>query len=852
MGAFARRVRRLGRRGRRAFQFDHHAYWRAQPIRLGTVLYESFSGNGMLCNPEAIFRELMRQPDFASLQHIWALSDFRQYRETVREFAGVPNVTFVKYRSAAYFRALATSEFLINNATFPAEFSKRTGQIYLNTWHGTPLKRMGYDMPGGALEAANTLRNFVSADYLLAANSFMATQMYESAYKLNNVFEGLIIEEGYPRIDRQLLDQDQFMAVRGRLERAALPLHGRDIVLYAPTWKGDSFNRPEDDIESLVSAVRTLQTALGERYIVLLKTHQVVHQYTRENPELRRFLVPNDVPTNEVLGVSTALITDYSSIFFDFLPTGRPIVFYTPDMTDYSDSRGVYFPASEWPGPVCTDIADVALRLHELLSADQPEPSERYTQWQQRFTPHEDGGASARVIDIVFRHRRRGYRVRHSEHDERPRVLFYLGGMRSNGITASALNLLSTIDHARLDVSVLYAHSRKTQQRENQEKIHPAVRQFPRVGGMNGSKLAQVKRRLNERRVQTSAYEAPQAEHDLYNEEWSRCFGNSSFDDVIDFSGYSPFWARLMLHSPEATRSIWLHNDMAAEVHREVGGKQSMRRSLPAVFALYNKFDHLVSVSARLSELNSRQLAAYAPADRFTSVRNLIDANRVLQGADADLRELDGHPIDPETEAVIVPPWVEQIRGHRDADGHKKTTWFVTAGRLSPEKNQARLIGAFAAVYAERPDVRLLIVGNGPLRAELQRDIDARGLSEAAILTGAYQNPFAIMAAADCFVLSSNYEGQPMVLLEAAILALPIVSVEFSSVHDALPNDDMLIVGQSEAELADGLRAYLHGDVPAGFLDIEAYTRSVLHELDRVITGVHPPAQTANLADGDA
>ncbi|MEO8908520.1 MAG: glycosyltransferase [Microbacteriaceae bacterium] len=843
MSAFARRVRRLGRRGRRAFQFDYHAYWRSRPIRLGTVLYESFAGNGMLCNPEAIFRQLMREPDFATLHHIWALTDLKQYRETVREFAEVPNVTFVKYRSPAYFRALATSEYLVNNATFPAEFSKRPGQVYLNTWHGTPLKRMGYDMPGGALEAANTLRNFVSADYLLAANSFMTTQMYESAYKLNNVFEGLIIEEGYPRIDRQLLDQDQFMAVRGRLEQAGLPLGGRDIVLYAPTWKGDSFNRPEDDIESLITAVNAVQERLGERYIVLLKTHQVVHRYTGENPELRRFLVPNDVPTNQVLGVSTALITDYSSIFFDFLPTGRPIVFYTPDMTDYSDSRGVYFPASEWPGPVCTDIADVALQLLELLQADRPQRSERYAEWQQRFTPYEDGGASARVVDIVFRHRRRGYRMRQSEHDDRPRVLFYLGGMRSNGITASALNLLSTIDHSRLDVSVIYAHSRKTQQRENQEKIHPAVRQFPRVGGMNGSKLAHVKRELTERRGQTDVYEAPQAQQELWFEEWSRCFGSSRFDDVIDYSGYSPFWARLLLHSPSATRSIWLHNDMAAEVTREVGGKQSMRRSLPSVFGLYKEFDHLVSVSARLSELNSRQLSSYAPAELFTSVRNLIDANRVLRGAEADLRELSGHPIDPETEEVNLPEWVEPLRDHSG------TTWFVTVGRLSPEKNQARLIGAFAAVYAQRSDVRLLIVGNGPLRTELQRDIDARGLTEVAFLTGAYQNPFAIMAAADCFVLSSNYEGQPMVLLEAAVLGLPIVSVDFSSVHDALPGDTMHIVGQSEAALAEGLRAYLLGQVPAGFLDLEAYTHTVLDELDRVITGVRP---TSGFVDGDS
>ena len=375
MRQVAGRLVRLIRQVRRAAQFEVHAFWRKRPIRPGTVMYESFAGNGMLCNPEAIFRELLGAPDMQDLHHVWAIEDPHRYRGTIAEFATSRNVRFVRYRSAAYFRALATSEFLVNNATFPTEFSKRPGQTYLNTWHGTPLKHMGYDMPHGALDAANTQRNFVAADFLLAANSFMAERMYEEAYKLTGVYRGLIIEEGYPRIDRQVLNQDQFLAGRARLASDGIDLGNRSIVLFAPTWKGDSFSSPADDVQELVDFVADLQARLGEdRYIVLLKTHQVVHQFARNDPRLRRILVSNEIPTNVVLGLSGFLITDYSSIFFDFLATGRPIVFYTPDMTDYSGTRGTYFPPEDWPGPVCSTPEEVAAAIGGLASDDAGRP----------------------------------------------------------------------------------------------------------------------------------------------------------------------------------------------------------------------------------------------------------------------------------------------------------------------------------------------------------------------------------------------------------------------------------------------------------------------------------------------
>ena len=138
----------------------------ARRIDQHTVFYEAFSGNGMLCNPEAIFRALLASDDMGQLKHVWALEDLNEFAGTMQEFADDPRVRFVKYQSSAYYSALATAKYLINNATFPPQFGKREGQVYVNTWHGTPLKAMGYHVPDGALDTRNVVRNFLSADYL--------------------------------------------------------------------------------------------------------------------------------------------------------------------------------------------------------------------------------------------------------------------------------------------------------------------------------------------------------------------------------------------------------------------------------------------------------------------------------------------------------------------------------------------------------------------------------------------------------------------------------------------------------------------------------------------------------------
>jgi CDP-glycerol glycerophosphotransferase (TagB/SpsB family)/glycosyltransferase involved in cell wall biosynthesis len=793
-----------------ATRYEEVARLRRLPLDPNAVVYEAFAGSGMLDNPEAIFDRLRRDPEFGHLTHYWVIEDAALRRKLRREWRGDKAVHFVPRRGLRYWKALATAGYLVNNATFRPEFSKRPGQFYLNTWHGTPLKRMGYDMPDGPREAANTLRNFLHADWLLSQNEFMTDTMYRKAYLLDGVFDGEILEEGYPRTDRQHLDDRERAAARNLLVARGLAIQDRPILLYAPTWKGARFSEVLDDVATLVGTVRQLQAKLGDRYAVLLKTHQSVFDYARKEPHLAAMLVPNDIPTNTILGITDLLVTDYSSIQFDYLATRRPIAYYVPDLGSYADTRGNYLPLESWPGPKSQTVNDLANDVEALSHAPHDVWSPRREEWALRYTPRDDGGAAQRVVDVVFR----GGAARRSAcsvaPQRRPRVLFYIGGLRSNGITSAAITLVNALAASDdLDVSVVYGRPRGADRTANAARISTNVRQFVRHGGMNAT-------RLEHRRRRNGAL----AQESVWNDEWKRIFGSATFDTVVDFSGYSPFWARLLLASPPARRLIWLHNDLARDAHRTVRGRKHLHEGLNNTFALYDEFDQLVSVSGELARINRSALAGYASPEKFTHVPNLIDASAMRAQAAISLEEEYERAV-----SLEQPTLASAIERLQAEQSHR---WFVTVGRLSPEKNHARLVRAFARVHATHPDARLLIVGNGPLRDELLALVQQLALDGAVVFSGATRNPAALLAHASCFVLSSDYEGMPMVILEAAALGLPIITTRFGSVADALPDVSLRVAEQTDESLADAMSEYLSGSIPPTAFDAERHNSITL------------------------
>jgi glycosyltransferase involved in cell wall biosynthesis len=335
-------------------------------------------------------------------------------------------------------------------------------------------------------------------------------------------------------------------------------------------------------------------------------------------------------------------------------------------------------------------------------------------------------------------------------------------------------------------------------------------------------------------------------------------FGHAQFDHLIDFSGYGSYAPFLFSVAEAKHKSIWLHGDMHADMQRETIGEKHLEDRLRAVFTTYRHFDHVVSVSPALEKVNREKLADYAAPEQFTYALNTIDGDRVLKMAgyagaveqgDEPPEVPSGHSATFDTENLSAAVTTllryftpkEVIRETRSrlkfsaAALDSRSKIFVSVGRLSPEKNHARLIRAFAEVHEEQPDTRLVILGGGKLEDQLNELIVSLGLESAVTLTGQVDNPYAIMAESHCFVLSSDYEGQPMVILEARTLALPIITTAFTSVGDSVPDGAGLVVPQTVKGMAEGMRAFLDGKVPSLPLDPVEYNAEAMRQFDAAI-----------------
>ncbi len=572
------------------------------------------------------------------------------------------------------------------------------------------------------------------------------------------------------------------------------------------------------------------------------------------------FLVPNDVPTNLVLGVTDLLVTDYSSIFFDFLASGRPLVHFVPDLDEYVGGRGLYLPARSCPDRPAPPCPSWSRSCRRGWTHRSPCPATQRA--GEVYCAKEDGGVTERVVDIVFRGAPEdGYTVHRDFASDKETLLVYLGGMKSMGITTSAINLLRNLDYDRFDVTAYWVHGRGPDRLKNARLVDPRVRVIPR-------------RRAPERGAAPVRAERQRMLVTGLPRSWTRSTCASGATSGSGCSARPPSTTsstsaataasrRSCSPSPRrSSKSIWLHNDMMADMQRETVGEKHLEDRLKAVFSTYRYFDHLVSVSPTLNAVNRERLAAYARPEQFTHAHNTIDGARVLRMGsmtkEQALARAAGRPIEVEQrrdgsfDTTNVASAVASLLQHfdagdvlrevrsrqrlsRGADTGPGTVTFVTVGRLSPEKNHARLIRAFATVHEEHPEIRLVIIGGGKLERELEALLTSLGIEAYVTLAGQVDNPFALMADAECFVLSSDYEGQPMVILEARTLGLPVVTTAFSSVGDSLPEDAGIVVPQTVKGVADGLRRYLEGKVPAHALDGEEYNRRAVEEFAAAI-----------------
>ncbi|MGX4686645.1 bifunctional glycosyltransferase/CDP-glycerol:glycerophosphate glycerophosphotransferase [Vagococcus sp. JNUCC 83] len=368
---------------RQAFLRDiFYPIMRKLPLK-NIAVYESYWGKEYSCNPQALCEYV--QKNDKKIKNIVFLQD------AFHEVDG--NVTTVKINSLKYYYYLARAKYLVNNVNFPDFYKKRSDAIEIQTMHGTPLKKLGLDSPN------EIKRHYVDTyiaknnrwDYLLIPSDYVG-DISKSAFKFNREF----IKSGYPRNDKLFADNTRENIERLK-EKYNLP-SDKKIVLYAPTWRTKGNFTLAMDIEKM-------SKQLGDDYFILVK----LHHFSKANFDLSNYSdfmrdVSMDSDIRELYLVSDMLITDYSSVMFDFALLDKPMIFYVYDYDKYKDElRGFYFDfEKEAPGELAyttNDLIDILKNMDTYIANNKA----KYLAFSDKFNQYDNGNASEIVYKKVMK-----------------------------------------------------------------------------------------------------------------------------------------------------------------------------------------------------------------------------------------------------------------------------------------------------------------------------------------------------------------------------------------------------------------------------------------------------------------
>ena len=510
-------------------------------LRDKTILYEAFGGRGMICNPYALFLYLLEKEEYQDYTHIWVLDDFEDNRKQIEKYEKYPNVRFVKYKSKEYCKDLATVKYLVNNVSFPSYFLKREGQVLIDTWHGTPLKNMGFDIPGANISQGNTARNLLSADYIVSSGPYMTETAYKNSYKMQNLYEGTILEEGFPRNDK-LFENNRAEIIRKLQSYGVNAEADKKIILYAPTWRGEQYSQPDTDLQDVYKLIQIIEDSIDTKeYQVLVKLHQIVYHYLKENQvelgDAQAKFIPATMDTNEILSVTDVLISDYSSIFYDFMLTGKPILFYVPDAENFEDYRGLYYGFDNLPGPAVSSPEKLGELLKDIPAAVSSY-QEKYAKARVQICPRDDGNVCRRIVDVMFDGKEPVNPVYLNKTDK-VKLLVYAGDFSDAPETTAFYEFLNKVDFEHFDVTLI---GNGAKEEESAKKLNELSKEVRVLYWKRSYPATDEEYVCHKKFMKAEETEVPEMLLDFYKRELRRILGMSKFDYAVVFTDMKKFF----------------------------------------------------------------------------------------------------------------------------------------------------------------------------------------------------------------------------------------------------------------------------------------------------------------------
>lgn len=787
-------------------------YFNKLNVENNLILYESSNANSINGNPYALFNFLVDNPDYKDYIHVWSTDDLKN--DIIKKYNSHKNVKFVLYNSKQYLKYLATAKFLINDSTFPYYFIKKEDQIYVNIWHGTPLKSMGKDIKSTKIgDHKNVQRNFLHTSYLINSNKFTSDILLKSN-DIHTLYNGYIANIGYPRVD-QLFKTD-----KKTLKTMLGVNEDENIVLYAPTWRGESPSSVYNNVNEIICNIEKINQNLPPKYRLFINLHKYTMQFV--GLELKKLAIPKHLEINEMLSITDVLITDYSSVFFEFLCTKKPILFFCYDKDEYIKERGLYIPLEELPGPICITPEEVTESL-EKIDLIKKKYEKKYDDFIQRFAYNDDGNASKRVADLIFNDHNSFseddvYKIK----DQRKKILLYPGSLLDDEVTTEFINFVNSFNRVSYDVYVFLDSFSKEEIKSNILKLSNDVKILYKVGTFSFSfnnYLWHV--RLLENGVFDKKIEK-NIPRELYINETKRLFASSNFDSVLDFRGENKSLIVLLVFGNFKKKYIYsrlLHNRLETQISAK---KRVSDKNIKIILSFYKFFNRIYFNFKDPGVVNGNTLNKFSNIKtRLKPLVVPVDYKKILDLSKNNLCIFDN--TEYHCDEYDISENKINISGNAFPD--KSYVNFIFLGRLVYNEGFSIMINAFAKIQAKKANVRLYIVGDGPLELPLKNKVFKLGLEKKIIFLTRITNPFWILNSCNCVLLpyinmENNY------LIESLILQKPIISIGTPNSRAILNEDHGILVGNSVQGFEKGMIKFIENGFVQKYFDFVKYNKN--------------------------
>ena len=776
-------------------------YYKKLQVDEEIIFLEAQNGRNANGNIFYIAKELSDNEKYRKFK-IYISINSKVYEKTKESYykKGLNNINFIKEKSKKYYKLLASAKYLITDISFDPCYIKKEGQVLLNTWHGTPLKNLGKKVNNEYHDLGNIQKNFIQSDYLLYPNEYMMNHMIED-YMLENLSNAKIILEGYPR-NTVFFDEELKNTIRKEQG-----LDNKEIFVYMPTWRGIvtrvENGKQQNEIQEYLEEIDRNLKDNQEFFVNLHPFVSDIIDYTKLK-KIKKF--PQEYETYQFLAIADCLITDYSSVFYDFANTHKKIILFAYDEEEYLHDRGLYISFDELPFTKVDNVNDLIKEMNLDKEYDDKEFLETYCKYDNK-------NATKKICEAVILNQKNDLEYRYIKSNGKENVLVFAGNLATNGITKSLLTLLDNIDTNAKNYFITYDTRAVSKHKENIRKLPNNVGYIPIKGRMNIGFFKKLIMYLYSNKILKDYSKYIKYLKEDFRREIKRIYPNTNFSTVIQFNGYN--LKRILLFSEfECNRVIFAHNDM----YKEAVEKKNAQ--IPILKYAYENYDKVALVTEDLFEPISKIANIN---EKCYIVHNIIDYNKILEEAKKEVS------FDEKTESTIE---LNSLNSILESDNKK----FITIGRFSKEKGHERLINAFEKLYEKDNSIYLIIIGGyGKEYGYLLEKVRSSICKNNIIVIKYVSNPYSILNKCDYFILPSFYEGFGIVIAEADILGKPVVATNIVGPSKFMGKYGGVLVDNSEEGVYNGLELLYKNKVKPMYVDFEKYNKEAISEFEQLL-----------------